>query len=220
MLGETPFSPILKPFYNNAVKLHDHWFVQLLQINQWRQWSCTAYGWKAHQSLPEWVLWSAWVSPSFPTETDGNPHPWITSMTGKFLPSRRTSFYLTDPCSSATYAKFTQHDFSPIFHSPTCFEKLPTNARHQRQIGARSREWQSLSVNYQRRDLRESPMRRRHSKIFVMLNIWSCRRFTILLCVHRWSLYERAKYRATGSSDDFFFSFTKPFTNNVPTFWH
>ncbi len=88
---------------------------------------------------------------------------------------------ITDPCSS-------QHDFSPLFHSPTCFEKLPTNARHRRQIGARSREWQSLSVNYQRRDLRESPMRRRHSKIFVMLNIWSCRRFTILLC--EWVLTE------------------------------
>ncbi len=59
------------------------------------------------------------------------------------------------------YAEFTLHDFSPIFHSPTGFYKSATNARDQRQIGARSREWQSRSVNYQRRDLRESPMRRR-----------------------------------------------------------
>ncbi len=48
-----------------------------------------------------------------------------------------------------------------IFHSPTGFAKSPTNGRNQRQIGARSREWQSRSVNYQRRDLRESPMCRR-----------------------------------------------------------
>ncbi len=58
------------------------------------------------------------------------------------------------------YAKFTLHDFSPIFHSPTGFDKSATNARDRRQIGARSREWQSRSVNYQRRDLRESPTRR------------------------------------------------------------
>ncbi len=54
-------------------------------------------------------------------------------------------------------AKFTLHYFSTIFHSPTGFDKLPSNARHRRQIGARSREWQSRSVNYQRRDLRELP---------------------------------------------------------------
>ncbi len=39
-----------------------------------------------------------------------------------------------------SYAKFTLHDFSPIFHSLTGFDKSPTNARHRRQIGARSRE--------------------------------------------------------------------------------
>ncbi len=39
-----------------------------------------------------------------------------------------------------TYAKFTLHYFSPIFHSPTGFDESPTNARHLRQIGARSRE--------------------------------------------------------------------------------
>ncbi len=48
-----------------------------------------------------------------------------------------------------------------FFTRRTGFDKLPTNARDRRQIGARSSEWQSRSVNYQRRDLRESPMCRR-----------------------------------------------------------
>ncbi len=69
--------------------------------------------------------------------------------------------------SNLTYAKFTLHDFSLIFHSPTGFDKSPTNAWDRRQIGARSREWQSRSVNYQRRNLRESP--RRHRRPW---NIW------------------------------------------------
>ncbi len=68
---------------------------------------------------------------------------------------------------TSTNAKFTLHDFSPIFHSPTGFDKLPTNARDRRQIGARSREWHSRSVNYQRHDLRESPTCRRRPR-----NIW------------------------------------------------
>ncbi len=63
---------------------------------------------------------------------------------------------------SVSNAKFTLHDFSLIFHSPTGFDKSPTNARHWSQIGTRSREWQSPSVNDQRCNLRESPMRRRH----------------------------------------------------------
>ncbi len=64
-------------------------------------------------------------------------------------------------------AKFTLHDFSPIFHSPTGVDKSPTNARDRREIGARSRAWQLRSVNYQRRDLRESPTRRQRPQ-----NIW------------------------------------------------
>ncbi len=84
--------------------------------------------------------------------------------------------------------KFTLHDFSPIFHLPIGFDKLQTNARNRRQIGARSREWQSRSVNYQRRDLRSSPMRRRRPGNIWHANIWSCRRFTILLC--EWVLTE------------------------------
>ncbi len=87
------------------------------------------------------------------------------------------------------YAKFTLHDFSPIFHSPTGFDILPTNARHRRQIGARSREWQSRSVNSQGRNLRESRCIAVTRKIFAMLNIWSCRRFTYLLC--EWVLTEK-----------------------------
>ncbi len=46
-------------FYITQV-LGDHWFVQLIvpQLNQWRQRSCTAYGWKARQSPPEWTgIW-------------------------------------------------------------------------------------------------------------------------------------------------------------------
>ncbi len=50
--------------------------------------------------------------------------------------------------SNTTYARFTLHDFS-LFHSPTGFDKSLTNARHRRQIGARSR------FNYQKGDLRE-----------------------------------------------------------------
>ncbi len=41
--------------------------------------------------------------------------------------------------SKQQYAKFTLHDFSPIFHSPTGFDESPTNARDRRQIGACSR---------------------------------------------------------------------------------
>ncbi len=61
------------------------------------------------------------------------------------------------------------NDFSPIFHSPTGFAKLPTIARNQREIGARAREWQSRSVNYQRHDLRESPMRGRRPWIIYFI---------------------------------------------------
>ncbi len=70
---------------------------------------------------------------------------------------------------STSYAKFTLHDFSPTFHSPTGFDKSPTNARHRRQIGA-------------------CCVADTH-KIFGMLNIWSCWRFTILLC--EWVLTEK-----------------------------
>ncbi len=34
---------------------HNHWFVWLLQLNQWWQRSCTAFGCKARQSPPEWL---------------------------------------------------------------------------------------------------------------------------------------------------------------------
>ncbi len=107
------------------------------------------------------------------------------------------------------YAKFTLHDFSPIFHTLTGFDKSQTNARYQRQIGARSREWQSCSVNYQRRDLRSSPMRRRHPQ-----NIWNAKYLELSAIhnpaewmssdwkIHQWwpTANERARYRAAGSS--------------------
>ncbi len=80
-------------------------------------------------------------------------------------PSREQQY--TSAMTSLSYAKFTLHDFSPIFHSPTGFDESPTNARDRKQLGARSREWQSRSVNYQRHDLRESPTRRRRP-----WNIW------------------------------------------------
>ncbi len=35
--------------------MHGYWFVQWLQINQWQQRSCTAYGWKARQN--GWGKW-------------------------------------------------------------------------------------------------------------------------------------------------------------------
>ncbi len=48
--GKHLFSPILKPLlitqcYGTTIS-----YMQLQQINQWRQRSCTAYGWKAHQN--------------------------------------------------------------------------------------------------------------------------------------------------------------------------
>ncbi len=118
------------------------------------------------------------------------------------------------PCTVAVicslcYAKFTLHDFSTIFHSPTGFDKSPTNAQDRRQIGARSREWQSRSVNYQRRDLRESPRRRRrpwniwHAKYLELSAIHNhavCNDFWLKLH-RRWpSANERQRYRAEGSS--------------------
>ncbi len=129
-----------------------------------------------------------------------------------------------------TYVEFTLHDFSPIFHLPTGFDKSPTNARHRRQIGARSREWQSHSVNYQRCDLRESRCVADTRKIFGMLNIWSCLRFTILLCewvlteIHRrWhTANERARYRqreARGGLVFFFFTKLLMVTFFFHNFW-
>ncbi len=133
-------------------------------------------------------------------------------------PSREQQY--TSAMTSLSYAKFTLHDFSPIFHSPTGFDKSPTNARDRRQLGARSREWQSRSVII-KDTIWGNP---RHvadaREIFGMLNIWSCRRFSSLLCewvltcsdwkIHRrWpTANERARYRAAGSSRrEFFFFF-------------
>ncbi len=79
-------------------------------------------------------------------------------------------------------AKFTLNDFSPIFHSPTGFDKSQTNARirgksvlvHMRDNRA---VWIIKDLIWGHRrcvtDTRE---------IFGMLNIWSSRRFTILPC--------------------------------------
>ncbi len=49
--------------------------------------------------------------------------------------------------------------------------------RHRKKLWASSREWQSRSVNYQRRDLRSDHRRCVADtwKIFAMLNIWSYR---------------------------------------------
>ncbi len=123
-------------------------------------------------------------------------------------------------CLSAadlTNAKFILHDFRQIFHSPTGFDKSQTNAWNRRQIGARSREWQSRSVNYQRRDLRESQMCRRR-----LWNIWHAK-YLELSAIHNptvwmssdWKIHqrwptanERARYRAARSSRrSFFFLF-------------
>ncbi len=88
-------------------------------------------------------------------------------------------------------AKFTLHDFSPIFfHSPTGFDKSPSNGRHRRQIGARSRKWQSRSVNYQRRDLRESPKRRRHP-----LNIWHAK-YLELSAIHNPAVWAHSQWES------------------------
>ncbi len=87
-------------------------------------------------------------------------------------------------------------------------DKSQKNAQNQRQISARSREWQLRSVNYQRRDLRES-MRHRHPG-----NIWHAKYLELSVIhnpavwirsnwkIHRWcpSANERARYRAAGGS--------------------
>ncbi len=114
--------------------------------------------------------------------------------------------------SNHTNAKFTLHDFSLIFHSPTGFDKLLTNAPHRRQIGARSCERQSLSVNYHRRDLRETQMLRRHP--WNLRNIWHAK-YLKLSAIYNpavwmssdWKIHrrwptanERARNRAAGSS--------------------
>ncbi len=92
--------------------------------------------------------------------------------------------------------------------------KSQTNAWNRRQIGARSREWQSHSVNYQRHYLRESPMRRQrpwnicHAKypeLSAIQNpaVWMSSDWKI----HRWpTANERARYRAAGRTF-FFLSF-------------
>ncbi len=106
-----------------------------------------------------------------------------------------------------------------FFHSLTGFDKSPTNAQNRRQISARSREWQSRSVNCQRRDLRESPMCRRrpsnicHGKyleLSVIQNpaVWMSSDWNIH---RRWpTANERARYRAPGvRGGPFFFFFVK-----------
>ncbi len=126
-----------------------------------------------------------------------------------------------------TYSKFTLHYFSPIFLSPTGFDESPQMPDIWGKIGARSREGQSRGVNYQRRDLRESQMGRWH--LFGMLNIWSCWRFTILLCEWvltenyigddlqpTWPTWESKKQGSLGRT----FFIAKPFTKNVHTFCH
>ncbi len=83
------------------------------------------------------------------------------------------------------------------------FDKSPTNARNRRQIGARSREWQSRSVNYQRRDLRELPMSRRRP-----WNIWHAK-YLELSAIHNpavWMSSKRPKWvssRITGTRRKF-----------------
>ncbi len=57
----------------------------------------------------------------------------------KFVDEDDDEKYSSTNLFSVTNAGFTLHDFSPIFHSPTGFDKSPTNARDRRQIGARSR---------------------------------------------------------------------------------
>ncbi len=62
-------------------------------------------------------------------------------------------------------AKFTLHDYSPIFIRLTGFDKSQKNAQNRRQIGApftASDNRVTIGVNYQRRDLRSSPMHRRN----------------------------------------------------------
>ncbi len=116
------------------------------------------------------------------------------------------------------YAKFTLHDFSPIFHSPTGFDKSPTN-----EIGGKS-VLVPASDNCAVWIIKDSIWGNRRCvadarEIFGMLNIWSCRRFKILLCewvltgsdwkIHRrWpTANERARYRTAGSSGRSFFFF-------------
>ncbi len=89
--------------------------------------------------------------------------------------------------TDVTYAKFTLHGFSPIFHSLTGFDKSLTNVGGK-SVLAHARDnlpvWMIKDTIWGHRrcivDTRE---------IYGMLNIWSCQRFTILLC--EWVLTEK-----------------------------
>ncbi len=55
LFGKHFFFPLqLKPFYNQAVKLHVHWFVQDQKTNQWLSGGARAYGYAARHSRPKW----------------------------------------------------------------------------------------------------------------------------------------------------------------------
>ncbi len=71
-------------------------------------------------------------------------------MTQKHIQAKASMDKLCEIKQNKRYAKFTLHDFNPIFKSPTGFDKSPTNAQDWRQIGARSHELQSCSLKYQR----------------------------------------------------------------------
>ncbi len=115
------------------------------------------------------------------------------------------------------------------FHSPTGFDNSLTNARHRRQIGAHSHKWQSHSVNYQRSDLRVSPMSRWHP-----WNIWHAKYLELSTIhnpavwkssdwkIHQWWLTanERASYKAVGSSGGLSFFFYKEINHLQTTCIH
>ncbi len=65
---------------------------------------------------------------------------WFSDTIQYFLQYSKTAHFKVAFYCGQPNAKFTLHDFSTIFHSPTSFDKSPTNARDRRQIGARSRE--------------------------------------------------------------------------------
>ncbi len=87
-----------------------------------------------------------------------------------------------------TYAKFTLHYFSPIFHSPTGFDESP----QMPEIWGKS-VLVHASDNHVVWIFKDAIWENRRWvadtwEIFGMLNIWSCWRFTILLC--EWVLTE------------------------------
>ncbi len=113
--------------------LHDHRFVRLLQLNQWRQRSCTAHGWKACQSPPEWAghldIWCCQGSSDFfyyKTTTRSSLfktrslHLWTSHSSGSRLLSARPTQRFS-AALSLTRTLYKKANFAAFLQTPHHF---------------------------------------------------------------------------------------------------